>query len=49
MEDLKKVKNQLQEAKDELKNINNPENQLIFDYVEYSLILINKIINKKAT
>ena len=47
MKKLKKIQNQLELAKSELAEINNDENQLVYDYVEYALILVNKLISKQ--
>ena len=43
MSKLRTIQDQLEKAKEELINLNKDENQLIFDYVEYSIILIKQL------
>tara|TARA_R110000851_G_scaffold129082_1_gene261681 strand:+ start:457 stop:693 length:237 start_codon:yes stop_codon:yes gene_type:complete len=44
MTDLEKIQDQLEKAMSELKEMNNDETQLAFDYVEYANILVKKLI-----
>lgn len=44
MEALKTVNRQLEKALTELKEVNNEENQLIYDYVEYANSLVKNLI-----
>lgn len=43
MKKLKTIQNQLELAKEELSIINDDKNQLVYDYVEYALILVKQI------
>jgi hypothetical protein len=45
IKELKKIEGQLEKAKTELKELNNEDNQLVYDYVEYADILVKKLIN----
>ena len=44
MTDLEKIKDQLEKAMNELKELEVEETQLAFDYVEYANILVKKLI-----
>lgn len=41
------IKNQLDKAIQELKDLNNEENQLVYGYVEYASVLVAELINEK--
>ena len=45
MAKLELILDQLTKAENELKEINDEKNQLAFDYVEYSRILVKEIVN----
>lgn len=44
MTDLEKIQDQLEKAMSELKELNNNETQLAYDYIEYSNILVKNLI-----
>lgn len=45
MSKLKLIENQLIEAKKQLQGLDNEENQLAYDYVEYALILTKELLS----
>ena len=44
MTDLEKIQDQLEKAMSELKTMDNEETQLVYDYIEYSNILVKNLI-----
>lgn len=44
MTDLQKIQDQLEKAMSELKEIDNEETQLAYDYIEYANILVKNLI-----
>lgn len=44
MTDLQKIQDQLEKAMSELRELNNDETQLAYDYIEYANILVKNLI-----